>query len=53
MQISDEPDGAAPAASVLGAVAIGRNEGARLLASGRQGRKLAVRHAQHQKALVQ
>ena len=32
MQISDEPDRAAPAASVLGAVAIGRNEGARLLA---------------------
>ncbi|AYF01378.1 hypothetical protein PY32053_01751 [Paracoccus yeei] len=28
-------------------------QGARLLASGRQGRKLAVRHAQHQKALVQ
>ncbi len=28
-------------------------QGARLLASGRQGRKLAVRHAQHHKALVQ
>lgn len=28
-------------------------EGARLLASGRMGRKLAVRHAQHHKALVQ
>ncbi|MFT4013047.1 MAG: Hint domain-containing protein [Paracoccus sp. (in: a-proteobacteria)] len=28
-------------------------QGARMLASGRQGRKLAVRHAQHQKALVQ
>ena len=28
-------------------------EGARLLASGRMGRKLAVRHAQHRKALVQ
>lgn len=28
-------------------------EGARLLASGRMGRKLAVRHAQHAKALVQ
>lgn len=28
-------------------------EGARILASGRMGRKLAVRHAQHRKALVQ
>lgn len=28
-------------------------EGARMLASGRQGRKLAVRHAQHNKALVE
>lgn len=28
-------------------------QGARLLVSGRQGRKLAVRHAQHHKALVQ
>lgn len=28
-------------------------QGARLLASGRMGRKLAVRHAQHHKALVQ
>lgn len=28
-------------------------EGARILVSGRQGRKLAVRHAQHHKALVQ
>ncbi|MTH33307.1 hemolysin [Paracoccus limosus] len=28
-------------------------QGARILASGRQGRKLAVRHAQHNKALVE
>ena len=39
-ELRDRPDDAAP-------------EGARHLASGRMGRKLAVRHAQHAKALVQ
>ena len=39
-ELRDRPDHAA-------------SEGARHLASGRMGRKLAVRHAQHAKALVQ